>query len=578
MIRQLLRELSPFVDRRIRRRALTLAVSAVVSGVLEAAAILLTVGVAVSLTSSGDNSIDIPGLGAETSRGLTLGIAAASAVLVIALHAYNAYLSAYISSLVLHRARRRSIASYTRAGWSTQSLQREGALQETVTSLAGRTSGLVDSLTTGLMHIANLTVFLAVSLVVDFAATAVVIVIGAALVAGLRPVARATRRRAAQFVAANSAFAEDVSKLASTSMELRVFGVQRVAAQSVEEASDGVRRRHLRARFSLLLGVVLYKDLAILLLIGCIGGLLLVDAGAIDGLAVVVALMVRSLSFAQGANGSYQALNEGVSNVIALNERIGVLDAGVAVHGDGAVSTLLPIELVDVSYRYQDDAPALADVSVRLEPGQALGVVGPSGGGKSTFVQVLLRLRPPTSGTVLIDGIDYMEFDEAAWSRRIALVPQEPTLIEGTIADNIGYFRDIERAEIERAAADANVYDEIMRLPNGFDTVLGPRGSGLSGGQKQRVAIARALVGGPELLVMDEPSSALDVNSEHLLQQTIERLKGRITMVIVAHRMKTVEACDRLMVLDEGRIAQLGSPEELLGHEGFYRRVVEALQ
>ena len=578
MIRQALRELAPFVDSVVRKRVALLSVSATAAGLMEAAALLLTVRVAVALGTEELDAVDLPLVGSGVSPGWVLVVAAICGVAVVGLHVVNTRLTADISSRVLHGARSQAVATYVQAGWPTQALQREGALQETVTTLSIRTSLLVESLTLGCTQAVSLAVFIGASMAVDFVATGVVVVFGVALVACLRPISRATRRRSRVYVDANSAFAEEVSRLTSTSMELRVFGVQAAAQRELAAESDRVRRKQLRARSIVLLAGGLYKDLAVLLLVACIGGLLIADTGRLAGMAVVVALMVRALASAQAVNHAYQAVNEGTSSAIALNERLAVLAAGASRVGTAELRHIPRIELDRVGYRYHDDGPALDEVSLALESGESLGVVGPSGGGKSTFVQVLLRLRPPSVGAVMIDGTDYREFSDDAWARLVALVPQEPTLLEASIADNIRYYRDIPLDEIERAASDANVLDEIMRLPADFDTMLGPRGSGLSGGQKQRVAIARALVGKPELLVMDEPSSALDVHSERRLQETLERLKGTVTMVIVAHRMKTVEACDRLLVLEDGRVAQLGRPDELLRSDGFYRGVVEALQ
>lgn len=576
MIRRVLRGLSPFVDQRARRLATLLLISASIAGVFEAAALLLTVRVAVGLGTSDLDTVDLPLVG-EVSPGPILIVAGLCSVAVLLLHTLNSRLTANISARVLDRARTVAVESYVAAGWPTQALQREGALQESVTTLSIRTSLVVERLTLGSTQALSLMVFIAASLVVDPAATAVVMALGLVLVGGLRPITRATRRSSRVYVDANSSFAEDVSRLTSTSMELRVFGVQDAAAGELAASSEAVRVKQVHARSLLLLGSGLYKDLAVLLLVICIGGLVLVDSGQMSNMAVAVALMVRALASAQEVNSAYQSVNEGSASVFALRDRIAVLEAGASPVGDTPIVELSAIQFRDVGYRYNEDVVALEDVSIRLEAGEALGVVGPSGGGKSTFVQVLLRLRPPTGGTVEVDGVDYREFSTSDWSKLVALVPQEPTLLEATIADNIRYYRDIGDDEIERAAAQANVLKEILRLPAGFETRLGPRGSGLSGGQKQRVAIARALVGRPKLLVMDEPSSALDVHSEQLLQATLEELKGDITTVIVAHRMKTIESCDRLLVLQDGRVAQLGPPGELLRTEGFYRRVVEAL-
>jgi ABC-type multidrug transport system fused ATPase/permease subunit len=182
-------------------------------------------------------------------------------------------------------------------------------------------------------------------------------------------------------------------------------------------------------------------------------------------------------------------------------------------------------------------------------------------------VQLLLRLRRPTTGQITVDGRPYEEFDPGAWARRVALVPQEPRLFAGTVAENIAFHRSsFDRDAVVRAAEQAHVAGEIQRLDGGFDAELGPRGEGLSGGQRQRLAIARALLGEPQLLVLDEPTSALDVHSERLLQQTIAELRGRVTIVIVAHRLTTIESCDRLLILEGGRTASLGTRSEVGSH------------
>ena len=435
-----------------------------------------------------------------------------------------------------------------------------------------KTSVLAQFFAVGASQLVTLATFIAAALIVDPFTTAGVVVAGVAIVACLRPATRLSHQRAEDFVQANSYFAEEVSRLTSASMDLKVFGVERAAERQLVVLNEDVRRKLFKSRFVSLFSSNLLKDLAVLMLVGCVGVLTLMDRSAVGGIGVVIALVVRSLASAQAANAAYHLVVESAPDLDALTEYLDRLAKGAIVTGDSQLSRFNGIEFRDVGYRYSEDTPMLSGVSVQVRSGEALGVVGPSGGGKSTLMQVLLRLRPPTSGKVLVDGVDYLDFDEGAWSKMLAFVSQEPTLLEATVEENIRFYRAIDRADVERAARDANVYEDVQRLPKGFDTVLGPRGSGLSGGQKQRVAIARALVGRPQLLVMDEPSSALDVRSEELLYDTITSLKGQTTMVIVAHRLRTVASCDRLLVLEHGSVAQLGTPEELMSSDGFYRQ------
>ena len=158
----------------------------------------------------------------------------------------------------------------------------------------------------------------------------------------------------------------------------------------------------------------------------------------------------------------------------------------------------------------------------------------------------------------------------------VSFVAQDALLLSGTVADNIAFFREeIDSRDIERAARQANIHDEIVAMPNGFDSDVGERGSRLSGGQRQRVSIARALAGGPQLLIMDEPTSALDVRSDSLIRQTIAELKGRVTVVIIAHRMSTLDVCDRIMILQNGHLKAIDTPAALARDNDFYRESLE---
>ena len=215
------------------------------------------------------------------------------------------------------------------------------------------------------------------------------------------------------------------------------------------------------------------------------------------------------------------------------------------------------------------------DVSLRLDPGEALGVIGPSGAGKSSLAQLLLGLRRPDTGRATVSGVPLQEVDRQWWSRRVAFVAQHPLLFTGTVAENIRFFRpDISDEAVRAAAREANVLQDIMGLPHGFDTHLGERGSQLSGGQRQRLSIARALAGSPEVLILDEPTSALDGHSEAMIRDALRRLHGRMAVVIIAHRMSTLDLCDQLLVLEAGRVTAYGTPEELRASNDFYRRAL----
>ncbi len=231
-----------------------------------------------------------------------------------------------------------------------------------------------------------------------------------------------------------------------------------------------------------------------------------------------------------------------------------------------------------VTFQYGSHrTPLYRDFSVQIAPGERVGLVGHSGSGKTTFVKLIQRLYDVNSGRIVIDGQDIATVQQASLRGQIAIVQQEPVLFHRTLADNIAYARPgASRAEVETAARQASAHDFIMELPKGYETMVGERGVKLSGGERQRVAIARAFLADSRVLILDEATSSLDSESEVLIQQAMERLMVGRTTLVIAHRLSTVRALDRLLVFDKGRIVEEGSHEQLIRVSGgIYRRLFE---
>lgn len=240
----------------------------------------------------------------------------------------------------------------------------------------------------------------------------------------------------------------------------------------------------------------------------------------------------------------------------------------------GPVTGEIAIEHLGFSYPGRQAQPAISDLSLHIRPGETLALVGPSGAGKSTLFDLLLHFYQPDSGRILIDGVDTSDLSLDALRRCFALVPQNPALFHGTVADNIRYARPgAEQSEVEQAARIAHADEFIQALPKGYDTPLGDAGLGLSGGQKQRLAIARALLADAPILLLDEATSALDAQSEHLIQQAMPALTAGRTTLVIAHRLATVRDADRIAVLEQGRLLAVGSHDELMRDNELYRRL-----
>ncbi|MGV3742531.1 MAG: ABC transporter ATP-binding protein, partial [Burkholderiaceae bacterium] len=236
------------------------------------------------------------------------------------------------------------------------------------------------------------------------------------------------------------------------------------------------------------------------------------------------------------------------------------------------------IAVKDIGFRYGNRS-VIRGLNLEIQPGEMIGLVGHSGSGKSTLVNLICRFYDVSEGAVTVDGVDIRSLPIAEYRRRIGMVLQEPFLFFGTIADNIAYGKpDATRAEIIAAARAAHAHEFILRLPHGYDSLVGERGQTLSGGERQRISIARALLIDPQILILDEATSSVDTTTEKEIQKALDNLvKGRTTIAI-AHRLSTLRQADRLVVLDRGQIVEIGSHDELLERKGAYYRLYQAQQ
>lgn len=544
---------------------------AFIGGLSEAATLVMITAAAVGLTDPSTSAALGP---LSLSRSQALWVAAGLVIVTFATSWAQATLIARMGADSARRARSQLLDAFHNSSYQRKSEDRLALLQEALTTYVDRFAISFNSLSNLLAGSLNLLSFAAAAVMVSPQAALALVFIGGLMQIVLRPASKRTRAASQALASQRRSYAEGATESVLMARELAVFGVTEEAGQRLGALDQAVSHQFFQARFLAAFTPKIYQCVAFALVVAGLAALGSTDSADLAGIGAVVLLLLRSLSYGQQLVTSVQQASESRPFVDRLIDLTDSYRAEARHPGVRPIGALESIDLDRVCFSYPSRSDVLTELDLHLDAGETLGLIGPSGGGKSTLVNLLLRLYEPGSGTISMNGMPLQEIRSSDWHKRTAIVPQDPRLLLGSIADNIRFLRPMDDDRVVEAARAANIEPFILSLPQGFDSPVGEMGAGLSGGQRQRICIARALAGRPDLLVLDEPTSALDGESEAAIQRTLEELKGKVTMIIVAHRISTLSICDRLAVLNEGRLTAVGTAAELAVDSPYFREAV----
>lgn len=448
-----------------------------------------------------------------------------------------------------------------------------------VTYNAQSARGVIDTIVTSFVRdLFSLIGLVAVMLIQNFYLTSIALIIGPAAILGLRFVLRRVRKIMEAELHSIGEIVKVVQETTTGIRVLKAFNLENFMRYRMNKAVTDVENRansiaRLEAATSPIMETL--SGLAIAAVIAISGYNVLEQNGSPGSLMSFITALLLAYEPAKRLARTRVSIEAGM---VGVRMMFAVLDSPITLEEKENARELPKgpgdVTLKNVSFEYVANQPVLKDVSLNFAGGKMTALVGPSGSGKSTIINLIMRLYDPQSGAIFIDGEDIKEVTFDSLRGRMSYVGQDTFLFANTIRQNIAVGRDgASEEEIINAAKAANAHDFIMSLNDGYDTVLGENGSGLSGGQKQRISIARAMLRNADILILDEATSALDSESEALVRDALEKLTEGKTSIVIAHRLSTINRADKIVVMENGEVAEQGNRAELLSRDGLYKRL-----
>lgn len=483
------------------------------------------------------------------------------------------YINARTSERYLEDMRGLSLRKTMAADWSYLMNQKIGYLDGSILGDAAGGATILKNISEAILGFTSLATYTFVALNISVWITIVSLLSGILIFISLKPYFYKIRKL--------SRFVNIANKEASHHINESLIGIKTIKAYAAESPIisrgysrfDELRKAQVKTFFMSGLQSVFFEPASLAFIsIIFIFSYKNPDFSMVS-FAVVIYLVKNMFSFIQAIQSKFNSINSALpylEKMLDYQKEAGQHKETSS--GNKPFKFEKALEIKEVSFSYPEtDRAVLTNIDFPIQKGEMVGIIGPSGVGKTTLVDILLRLLKPQKGKVLIDDVDIDSIDLNSWHKNIGYVSQDIFLINDTLEANISFYNDsIKKEDIITAAKMANIYDFIQELPKKFDTIVGERGVKLSGGQKQRICLARALSRKPGVLILDEATSSLDNESEALIQKSISDLKGKITVIIIAHRLSTIMNSDKIIVLDGGRVSEIGAPEKLITEPGSY--------
>lgn len=529
-----------------------------VGGVLEALLVALVASVAATVAQGGDGleaSLGPFEITMATEQSLLVGFGAT--VVMVTMRLLAGGIGSRLAARTLVETRTSLLRAYLHAHYERQRELLSAEFHDLLVFQAMRSSQAVLMAVKALTAVFSFLALVGVAVLVDPPTAGVLLGASLVLAALFLPLVRRSHRAGGEHLDAQVQVGVELDDVTGLLAETHVYGAQQGMLERAADALGRAGRAFRTAAFITQATPALYLGVVMTLLLVGLFALDVVGVANLQTVGAIVLLTLRGLKYSQQAQSTVQTAVELAPDVESVTRRLREYRASAISDEGDELDRIDELEFEGVAYVYPGSDEGVEDVSTVLRRGEVVGVVGHSGAGKTTFAELVLGLRDPTRGQVLVNGVPRSVFRPRSWYDRVAYVGQESLLLVGSVSANVAFFRPVGEHAVARALAEASLTDDLARWEHGDRREVGSGGRDVSGGQRQRIAIARALAGRPDVIVMDEPTSALDPTSEQQIRETIAALAGEVLVIVVAHRVSTLQVCGRILQFEEGHMTEV---------------------